>query len=519
MSQNSVRTDSMTPKGNAQENNANPEGQFIEPEIVVLTGMGSVPNIVAQTLEANRNAQLQREHEMTQENIMSRNITRNTMNTRNTRYTSNDINSAQSGSNRNTTKVATMREKGSTNENNYVNHKRKGCTYRIFSACNLPEFNGEGDAVTTMKWIREMESVIDTNNYADDEKVKYATHSFKSEALFWWDMIINVRGRRAIECMTWDEFKEITINKFCSEGELKQLEHEFLNLEQRGMSMREYTTRFNEKARFSKHHVQTEERRIHRYIWGMNSGIRELVKATRPKTYQEAVDAGTSGGLKRHDSGMKNKEDRSGKPTCKKCNRMHSSECKAGSTECYKCGKQGHISRECPNSRHCYECGERGHMRLDCPKLKKGTSRILKLIDGRTDKGGERPKAKGRAYTMTTNDAIKTSVVLGTLLINNIYANVLFDSSANRSFMSATFCYYLNKDACILDRAFIVEITNDGEVENFEVFEDCLINIDENEFPVRLMPICLGGFDVVLGMDWLSDNNAEIKCLKRWLDF
>ncbi|GKA42699.1 putative reverse transcriptase domain-containing protein [Tanacetum coccineum] len=499
----------MTPKGNAQEYNANPEGQFIEPEIVVLTEIakalqGSVPNIVAQTLEANRNAQLQREHEMTQENIVGRNITRNTMNTRNTRNTSNDINSAQSGSNRNTTKVATMREEGSENENNYVNHKRKGCTYRIFSACNLPEFNGKGDAVTTMKWIRETYSVIDPNNCADDEKVKYAAHSFKSEALFWWDMIINVRGVIAIECMTWDEFKEITINKFCPEGELKQLEHEFLNLEQRDMSMREYTTHYNEKARFAKHHVQTEKRRIHRYIWNV------------PISNSKRKWEGTSGGLKRHDSGMKNKEDRSGKLTCKKCNRMHSGECKAGSTECYKCGKQGHISRECPNSRPCYECGERGHMRLDCLKLKKGTSRNLKLIDGRTDKGGEMPKAKGRAYTMTTNDAMKTSdVVSGTLLINNIYANVLFDSSANRSFMSATFCYYLNKDACILDRAFIVETANDGEVENFEIFEDCLINIDENEFLVRLMPMCLGGFDVVLGMDWLSDNNAEIVCNKK----
>ncbi|GKA63509.1 hypothetical protein Tco_0763115, partial [Tanacetum coccineum] len=128
MSQNSVGTASVTPKGNAQENNANPEGQFIEPEVGVPTGrgrgrpsrgirivehgtassaqassgarrgssrgigvgrggliteeqfrvmiaveiakalQGSVPNIVAQTLKANQNAQLQREHEMTQGN-------------------------------------------------------------------------------------------------------------------------------------------------------------------------------------------------------------------------------------------------------------------------------------------------------------------------------------------------------------------------------------------------------------------------------------------------------------------
>ncbi|GKB07212.1 putative reverse transcriptase domain-containing protein [Tanacetum coccineum] len=499
MFQNSVRIASVTLESNAQEKNDNPEGQFIRSEIVVLTGrgrerppkgiriveqgtassaqaslgdrrgsgrgrgvgrggkitkeqfrvmiaaeiakalQGSIPNIVAQTLEANRNAQLQREHEMTHENIVSRSITRNTMNTRNTRNTSNEINSANSGSNRNTTKVATIREEGSENENNYANRKRKGCTYRTFSACNLPEFNGEGDAVTTMKWIREIESVINTRNCADDEKL-------------------------TIECMTWEEFKEIIINKFCPEGELKQLEHEFLNLEQEDMSMREYTTHFNKKARFTKHHVQTEERRINSYIWGMNSRIRELVKATRPKTYQEVVDAGakmekeklrqnvlissskkkwegTSKGSKRHDSGMKNKEDQSSK---------------------------------------------------------------------------EMPKAKGRAYNMTTNEAMETQdVVSGTFLINNIYANVLFDSGANRSFVSATFFHYLNKDACRLDRAFIVETANGKEVKISKIFEDCSINIDGNEFPVRLMPMRLGGFDVVLGMDWLSDNNAEIMCNKK----
>ncbi|GKD09426.1 zinc finger, CCHC-type, retrotransposon gag domain protein [Tanacetum coccineum] len=92
--------------------------------------------------------------------------------------------------------------------------------------------------------------------------------------------------------MTWEEFKEILINKICPEGELKKLKQEFLYLDKGDMSMREYTTHFNAKSRFAKHHVQTEERRIHCYIWGMNSGIRELVKATRPKTYQEAVDAG-----------------------------------------------------------------------------------------------------------------------------------------------------------------------------------------------------------------------------------
>ncbi|GJW88868.1 putative reverse transcriptase domain-containing protein [Tanacetum coccineum] len=455
----------LTPEDNAQENNANRERQFIKPEVAVLTGRGRgrppmgiriveqgtvssaqaslrarqgcgrgrgvgrggklteeqfrvmiaedivevlqgfIPNIIAQTLEANRNAQLQREHEMTQKNTVSHNITRNIMNTKNTRNTSNDINSANSGSNKNTTNVVTIRNEVFENENNYVNRKRKGCTYMTFSACNPPDFNGKGDA---------------------------------------------------------GKFKEIVINKFCPEGELQQLEHEFLNLEQWDMSMREYMTRFNEKARFAKHHVQTKERRIRRYIWGMNSRIRELVKATRPKTYQEAVDASAK---------MEKEKLKHNVP-------MDSFKRKAGSTECYKCGKQGHISRECLNFRSCYECGERGHMRPDCPKLKKGTSGNLKLINGRSDKGGEIPKAKGRAYIMNTNDAMKTSYVVS-------------------------------------DRAFIVETANGEEIKIFEIFEDCSINIDGNKFPARLMPMRLGGFDVVLGIDWLSYNNAEIMCNKK----
>ncbi|GKA57311.1 putative reverse transcriptase domain-containing protein [Tanacetum coccineum] len=62
---------------------------------------------------------------------------------------------------------------------------------------------------------------------------------------------------------------------------------------------------------------------------------------------------------------------------------------------------------------------------------------------------------------------------------------------------------------------------NDGEptsgqlVEIDKVIRGCKLEIEGHVFDINLIPFGSGSFDVIIGMDWLSDHKAEIICHKK----
>jgi hypothetical protein len=50
------------------------------------------------------------------------------------------------------------------------------------------------------------------------------------------------------------------------------------------------------------------------------------------------------------------------------------------------------------------------------------------------------------------------------------------------------------------------------------ILKDYAIVISDQKIPVELLPIRIGGFDIVLGMDWLTVNKAHINCEKKTLE-
>ncbi|KAI3754587.1 hypothetical protein L1987_54374 [Smallanthus sonchifolius] len=180
---------------------------------------------------------------------------------------------------------------------------------------------------------------------------------------------------------------------------------------------------------------------------------------------------------------------------------------------CYSCGKPGHIATNCPNKSglRCYKCGELGHRIIECPTLK-----IFTLVSIKDGKEKEAPKAKTRAYTLTTEEAKSLpDVVSGTFLVNNVPATVLFYSGASRSFVSLDFYPSLDRPTVRLNETFEVETAIGKTMKVAEVIQDCFINLEGHKFLVRLYPMILEGFNVVLGMDWLAAKDAQIICNQK----
>ncbi|GJR62287.1 putative reverse transcriptase domain-containing protein [Tanacetum coccineum] len=89
---------------------------------------------------------------------------------------------------------------------------------------------------------------------------------------------------------------------------------------------------------------------------------------------------------------------------------------------------------------------------------------------------------------------------------------MLFDSGANRSFVSSTFSALLDVKPSTLDTSYSVELA-DGRISKANVvLRGCTLGLLGHPFDIDLMPIELGSFDVIIGMDWLAKYHALIIC-------
>ncbi|GJU72906.1 putative reverse transcriptase domain-containing protein [Tanacetum coccineum] len=393
-------------------------------------------------------------------------------------------------------------------------------------------------------WFEKIETVFHISNYPERYQVKYATCTLLNNALTWWNAHKRTIGDDAAFSMSWRELMKL-MTKVFPEVVPEDVVHQ----------------RFQELTMLCTKMVPEEENRVEKFIGGLPDNIQRNVIAAEPMRLQDAIRiannlmdqklkgyAAKSVENKRR-LDFNQKDNRVQKPPYKRqnvggqsvaraytagnnetrgyagplpyynnCKLHHEGSC---TVKCGKCNKVGHMTRDCINAvaatatqwaplvnqrvGTCFECGSQGHFKKDCPKLKNQNRG--------NHTGNKTNKAKGKAYVLGGREAnLDSNVVTGMFLLKNRYASMLFDSDADRSFVSSTFSVVLDVIPSTLDVSYAVELADRGVAETNTVLRGCTLGLLGHPFNIDRMPVELGSFDVIIGMDWQAHHHAVIIC-------
>nr|GEX01808.1 putative reverse transcriptase domain-containing protein [Tanacetum cinerariifolium] len=324
---------------------------------------------------------------------------------------------------------------------------------------------------------------------AIENQVKFSTCTMLDDALTWWNVHLRTLGHDAAYAMTWEILKKKMTDKYYPRGKIKKLEIELWNLKVKGNDVASYTQRFQELTLMCTKFVSDEKEKVNKYISGFPNNIHRNVMSARPKTLDEAIELAND---------LMDQKLR----TYTKCattitlGNVHPSATTARSMVMLPVVNNN--SNMVQNSGTCFECREPVHFKKNYPKLKNNGN------------GNGNGGAQGKSYVFGGGDSNpESNTVMGTFLLNNRYALILFDMGADRSFVSTTFSALINIAPTTLDNHYDIELA-DGKIIGFNtILRGCTLDFLNYPFNIDLMPVPLGSFDVIIGMDWLREYHAK----------
>ncbi|GFS38223.1 hypothetical protein Acr_00g0056340 [Actinidia rufa] len=371
-----------------------------------------------------------------------------------------------------------------------------------------------------------------------------------------------------VENMTWAEFEAIFEDQYFLESFKDMLREQFKRLEQGTMTVSEYAMKFQALSRFALELISMEEKKCKRFIRGLDDSIQKFVmsgghtnfvavlelarnleasgvnkKNARPPTTTVSALTGSFGGVSGN-YGNQNRK-RQGTPLQFLCN---CSTFRAPTSS----GFRGNSSRPpmtyhqlglaiLPSFVHNEEVlvvspvqfSSRGQVmglvnhHRGVHTHKHTTARQLwvrahRLIEGlvlphrfRLHRDGFSLSQLLYHHHLLLLRLQSHPLCMGTFLLFNSFAKVLFNSRASHSFIVTSFVLTLCLETEEFSPPFFVNTLLGGRAPLDRVCRGYKLVILDRHFEFDFIVLGMFGFDLILGMDWLSTYRETIDCFKR----
>ncbi|GKE44778.1 putative reverse transcriptase domain-containing protein, partial [Tanacetum coccineum] len=325
------------------------------------------------------------------------------------------------------------------------------CTYQDFMKCQPLNFKGTEGVVGLIRRFEKIEIVFHISNCPEKYQVKFATCTLLNSALTWWNSHKRTIGNEDAFAMSW---------------------RELMKLMAENNDLAAYTQRFQELTMMCTKMVHEEEDRVEKFIGGLPDNIQGNVIVAEPTKLQDAFriannlmdqklkgyNVGGPNVARAYTAGNNERKPYNGSlPLCNKCKLHHKGPC---TVRCGKYKKVGHLTRDCKvtNFTTSTQRGQIVNQKVftcfEYGRQGHFRSDCPKLKDqnrgNKTGNKNEVGKARGKAYVLGGGEANPDSNVVKGLL--------------------------------------------------------------GHPFNIDLIPIELGSFDIIIGMDWLANHHAVIVC-------
>ncbi|VFQ96306.1 unnamed protein product [Cuscuta campestris] len=434
-------------------------------------------------------------------------------------------------------------------------------TYKTLRDNGAELFLGDriGEPQIAWDWIEQTARVLKDLNVPIDNYPRLSSQLLRNEAYEWWKRIDESAGTP--KPWTWAHFEWAFKQEYIPKRFSEEKRKEFVELEQGNMTLPEYRQKFTKLAKFAPTLVSTPTDRIEEFRTKLRPDLRSRVSVLTTVDFAEAYEiiaradsdlnacieylkANNAGPNTYHstNSASKGKRpfqessnshfskkgkfvqtqsmasvDRSRKrkyPACEHCGRNHPGECWLKQGLCLGCGKPGHFKKECPTNP--------GEPFPPAPVASQSAS--ARPAPSQRSTAGSKPaknqnqqqgRAPARTYAMKARTEENPDVIQGMFSLFDTIMHVLIDPGSTLSYI----CVHMPEKADImkeqLEQPILVSNPLGHSMRLDHVYQDCPLIVEGHQFSANLVELPYKEFDIILGMDWLTEHRAIIDCRRR----